>query len=382
LRHQDSFDRVFSQNTFAASAELPRLESEEEKPIAWETAAKRREVMPAPWKAVRMACFFGVLVVLAFVVNAIITSGLRRETTSEFGAWNQVMEGKVNAQVVITGSSRAAVEYDPRIIESVTGRTSFNLGRNGTQTDMQVAFFKAYLAHNRKPELVLHNLDAFSFVTSREVFDPAQYVPYLYDHALYDALRKINPEIWRSRYIPLYGYVVEDMNFTWIHGLAGFFGRPSREDYFLGFNPRNTSWTNEFDNFKATNPRGVSFAVEPAGIQDLHELVQVCKQNGIQLIFVYAPEYSEMQSLTRNRAEIFAQFRELANRDDIPLWDYSDWKYNSDRNLFYNSQHLNATGAAVFSADVANRLQEYHVPQIKAEDLDTSGSAGRANVRN
>ena len=43
----------------------------------------------------------------------------------------------------------------------------------------------------------------------------------------------------------------------------------------------------------------------------------------------------------------------------MPLWDYSDWKYNNDRDLFYNSQHLNATGAALFSEDLASRLKNY-----------------------
>jgi hypothetical protein len=97
-----------------------------------EMAGGRRYGEIEPWKAVgRIAYFLGIVALLAFVMNAVVTSGLRRDTNSEFGVWNQVMGGKVNAQVVITGSSRAALEYDPRIIESVTGRTSFNLGRNG-----------------------------------------------------------------------------------------------------------------------------------------------------------------------------------------------------------------------------------------------------------
>jgi hypothetical protein len=366
----ESHSGSIAETLSVGSDQRVRSEPELDKSILTEIPAGEQGRELKPWTAVRHLVYFaGLIVVLAFLMNAIITNGLRRERTSEFGVWNQVMDGRVNAQVVITGSSRAELEYDPRAIEAATGRSSFNLGRNGTQTDMQVAFFKAYLAHNHKPEIVLHNLDAFSFVTSREVFDPGQYVPYLYEPALYDALRKIDPGIWKSRYIPLHGYVVEDMNLTWIHGLTRFFGWSPREDYFLGFNPRHTSWTNEFESFKAANPNGVRFAIEPAGIQDLEELVRVCKQNGIQLIFVYAPEYGEMQALTANRAEIFAQFHEMAKRYDIPLWDYSDWKYNFDRDFFYNSQHLNATGSAVFSADLANRLERYYLAQVKSEDF-------------
>jgi hypothetical protein len=273
------------------------------------------------------------------------------------------MQGKVNAQIVITGSSRALAHYDPRTIEAATGHTAFNLGRNGSQTDMQVAFLKAYLAHNQKPEVVVHNLDAFTFVTTHEVYDPVEYTPYLHDHNLYDALRKINPNIWKTRYIPLYGYVVEDMKFVWILGLRGFWGWSPREDYFLGFNPRSKNWTEDFQSLKANHPNGVSFDMEPKGIADVEELIRVCEANGIRLIFAYSPEYSEMQTLTNNRPQIFAEFRELARRSNVPFWDYSKWRYSDDKSFFQNSQHLNSDGAEVFSDDIANQLRSYLAAQ-------------------
>jgi hypothetical protein len=360
LLNEDSFGQPLTKNDFSAGFESPRLDAAGEIPIASDRSAERPEVISEQWIAVRkIACFFGMIVVLAFALNAIITSGLRRIKSSAFGASNLIMEGQVNADIVITGSSRASSHYDPRIIEAITGRSAYNLGRNGSQTDMQVAFLKAYLAHNRKPEIVLHNLDAFTFVVTREVYNPVQYTPYLYDRNMYDALRTINPNVSKSRYLPLYGYVVEDMNFTWVLGLKGFLGWSPPEDYFLGFNPRSRKWTDDFQHLKALNPDGVSFEIEQPGVQVVEDLIRVCKQNGIQLIFVYSPEYIEMQSLTNNRAKIFYYFHELSDRFNVPLWDYSDWKHAGDQDFFQNSQHLNATGAAVFSHDVADRLNAY-----------------------
>lgn len=312
----------------------------------------------------KIALFFVMLVVLCYALNAAITFGLRRIRTSAYGASNQVMLGKVNAQIVITGSSRALAHYDPRTIGAMTGRTAYNLGRNGSQTDMQVAILKAYLAHNQKPEVVVHNLDAFSFVTTHEVYDPVEYTPYLYDHNLYDALHTINPNIWKTRYIPLYGYVVEDMKFAWILGLKGLVGLSPREDYFQGFNPRPEPWSNDFQKLRTNNPHGVRFDVEPRGIEDVKELIRVCQENGIRLIFVYSPEYSEMQELTNNRVQIFAKFHELTTSLNIPFWDYSNWPHADDKRYFQNSQHLNADGAAVFSNDLARQLRGYFAEQF------------------
>jgi hypothetical protein len=323
----------------------------------------------------RLLCFFGIIAALSFVMDGMITIGLRRIDTSSYGAWNQAMQGKVGADVIISGSSRAAYHYDPRIIETVTGHSAFNLGRVGSQTDVQLAVLKAYLEHNRKPELVVHNLDAFTFVTTREVYDPALYVPYLQDPELYQTLRQIDPNFVKSRYLPLYGYVVEDMNFSWVIGLRNLMGWAPKEKCFLGFSPRDREWTGDFASFKASNPKGVSFAIEPEGVKVLEELIRLCRQNGIQLVFVYSPEYSEMQAMTNNRAEIFAQFRDLADRYHVPLWDYSGWKFDGNRAFFYNSQHLNAAGAAAFSDDVAGRLKGYFAEQsASAGALRASGA--------
>jgi hypothetical protein len=327
----------------------------------------------------RIACFFCLVAVLAVALNAVISIGLRRIQTSTFGAENRMMQGNVIAQVVVTGSSRASSHFDPRVIHAITGLSAFNLGRNGSQTDMQLVILKAYLEHNKKPEIVIHNLDAFSFVTTREVYDPAQYVPYLDDPEIYRPLRRINHDTWKSRYLPLYGYVVDDINISWILGLKGFFGWSPREDFYDGFNPRSKQWTSEFQNFKNSNPHGVSFGIEPKGIQDVEDLITLCKQRGIQLIFVYSPEYIEMQALTNNRPEIFSRFRALAARYDVPLWDYSDWRYAGSREFFQNSQHLNADGAAVFSQDIAGRLKEYVASRSNpAGDQKVSDSKGPA----
>ena len=82
------------------------------------------------------------------------------------------------------------------------------------------------------------------------------------------------------------------------------------------------------------------------------------KQRGVPLLLVYSPEYYEMQALERNRGEVFAKTREICDRYDVPLWDYSDSPISRNRAYFYNSQHLNADGAKVFSRDLARRLIE------------------------
>jgi hypothetical protein len=348
--------------------ELERTHLEERVAGQTDVDSKKEVTRDSLFTLRRLACFFGMIAVLVLVLNTMITAGLRRIKTGQYGVSNRMMQGKINAQIIITGSSRALSHFDPRIIEAQTGRTAFNLGRNGSQSDMQLAVLKAYLEHNRTPETVIHSLDSFSFEATREVYNPAQYVPYLYDDELYRPLHQFDPYAWKSRYLPLYGYVVDDMSLSWIVGLGALLGWSPPEDFFLGFNPRSKPWTDDFQRFKNGNSEGVHWPIDPEGIQSVEQLIHVCQQRGIQLIFVYSPEYMEMQQLTKNRTEVFNRFHELATRYHFPLWDYSDWRYADDTKYFQNSQHLNATGAEIFSSDLAVRLKVFLASQSRTGD--------------
>lgn len=310
-------------------------------------------------RAVRnLFIFFFLVTGLAFALHATINHGLRSIKTSKFGAMNRIMSGKVNADVVISGSSRALSHYDPRLIQQATGLTAYNIGMNASQIDFEKVMLDAYLAHNTKPRLVIQNLDLFSFVVTKpgEIYDPGYYVPYLSDTNLYRFFLKIDPNVWKWKYIPLYGYTVEDMRFTWVEGLLGCVGIDGPEDYYLGFNPRHRAWNDDFFNFRKQHASGFSYAMDTNGIASLQGIIQTCNDHGVPLLMVYSPEYSEIQSAETNRADIFREFRVLAEQGHVGLWDYSDSPLCQDRRWFQNSQHLNDEGAERFSADLAARL--------------------------
>jgi hypothetical protein len=314
---------------------------------------------PSARRAVVRLLMFLFLTLATFVVtNNLVDRGLRAIKTSSFGVFNGIVNGQINAAIIISGSSRALNNFDPRVIQGQTGLTTFNIGINGSQTDMQLAVFKTYLRHNAKPSLLIHSLDSFAFVTSRAeggVEAPGQYLPYLNEDDIYQALSAIDDNTWKARYLPLYGYAV-DMNFTWLTGMGGLLSWNPLEDRYFGFSPRHAHWTSEFDRFRADRPDGIRFEIEPEGVRGFEELMGLCKDLGIRVLLVYSPVYYEMQALENNRNEIFRRFREIAQRYDAALWDYSRSPISFGKDYFVNSQHLNAEGAAAFSADFAAAL--------------------------
>lgn len=304
----------------------------------------------------RGAAFFALLGAATTGTDALVSHGLRQIRTGRFGVWNRIVRGAVGADIVVSGSSRALNHYDPRVLARATGLSAFNIGLNGSQTDMQLARLRVYLRHNRRPRLLIHNLDHFSLQASPgEVFDPAQYLPYLDEPALQEALAGIDRDAWKWR-LPLYGYAVEDMRFTWLKGLAAAAGWQPAEDHAEGFLPQRRTWSDEFERWRARAPAGTLVPVHPAGVAALEELMRLCRQHSVPLLLVYSPEYVAVQQQTLNRATIFARFAELAQRHGATLWDYSDHPLSREASRFVNSQHLNAAGAQAFSEDLGARL--------------------------
>jgi len=319
----------------------------------------------------RLAAFFLVCVAALYATDRGIDAGLRRIQTSDFGIFNRLVSGHINAEILITGSSRALSHYDSRIIQQATGYETFNIGLNGSQTDMQLAVLKTYLRHNRRPSLLVHNLDSFAFETTHQAaFFPGLYLPYLNEEPLYETLEHIDRNIWKSKQLPLYGYAVEDMNFTWLAGLGGLIGWNPPENRRLGFEPRYTSWTGDFESFKRRNPDGIRFPIEPEGIAVFEALLRLCRELGIPVILVYSPVYHQMRALERNREEVFARLHELAERYGASLWDFGGSPIALDRAYFYNSQHMNADGAARFSEDLAEAL--VHAEWVKPKTVQPS----------
>src|SRR6187200_28 len=126
------------------SVRLPRTAPHAKEVVPAVALDRNRAARAATRGLLRILIFFVLVVVLACGIDAAINHGLRSIQTSKFGAFNEMMQGKVNAHIVINGSSRALNHFDPRIIQAATGLDSYNIGMNASQIDLQLAILKTY----------------------------------------------------------------------------------------------------------------------------------------------------------------------------------------------------------------------------------------------
>lgn len=101
--------------------------------------------------------------------------------------------------------------------------------------------------------------------------------------------------------------------------------------------------------------------LDSATINLFEVFLKEAKKAGIRLVFVYTPEYIEGQKFVSNREEIFSYYNAFSKKYSIPFYDYSSDSLCYNKKYFYNSQHLNATGAAIFTKKLVRDIHSlYH----------------------
>lgn len=112
----------------------------------------------------------------------------------------------------------------------------------------------------------------------------------------------------------------------------------------------------ELTRFAEAHPNGYEQIWKQSMVDELGRFLQECQENGLRVALVYPPEYSGARDLLNNRREIFALYHRLAAEYGVDFLNYSYHAMTNDTKYFYNSQHLNRSGADLFSATLADDL--------------------------
>ena len=84
----------------------------------------------------------------------------------------------------------------------------------------------------------------------------------------------------------------------------------------------------------------------------LVKFVQLCKQKNIRLVFYASPSFKKTLDYQ------FNYIKELSQKENIPFFNhYCDTSFVWNRDYFYDSLHMNQTGATAYSKAVASEMR-------------------------
>ena len=111
---------------------------------------------------IRCTAFGLLILVLAIVADVALSYKGRHSDMRNLKLWNE-WYGKDDAyDIVINGSSRGMVQYDPRILDSALNTKSFNLSINGSHINRHIFKYKIFRKTHPKPKLIIQNFESYT----------------------------------------------------------------------------------------------------------------------------------------------------------------------------------------------------------------------------
>lgn len=295
----------------------------------------------------KILLFGAVLLILATGLDYVLCRGLLKMEDYRFQDYSAMLDGGMEHDILIMGNSRGKSHFDTALIDSLTGRSSFCIGIGGYPFNVQLAKYRLYRAHNRKPAMIIQNVDHGTFVMMGDVrhqHQSEQFFPLVYDPFGRKELKRLGYG-FQELYIPLYrflGYqqVIKNGLLEALH-VKHYVSFPA----YKGFRAERGKWNGSVLAQMETAP-----VVLDGQAKSLFEaFLDQCVADSIRVVLVYSPLYVGAQEKMTDLDKAKGYFQEQADRYGFVYLDYTGCDICRDTSNFCVSVHMNPTATKEFT---------------------------------
>jgi hypothetical protein len=260
-----------------------------------------------------------------------------------------VLQGKINKDIIVLGASRGANNIIAGQIEKETGHSAYNISYAASDVEFHEFLLRMLLKHNKAPKIILFPLDDPNelFETHTQGFRYERLYPLVkYDDVNDELVARGEKNSLFSKLFVLHRINKTNLNlkqkqFTPEETVLPCGSMP------IPFQKPGCKWVYEY----ANNTYDVKDEV-PAKLKTFQKIVDDCRKNNIQLIFVTTPNFRKSNPLFEKRMS------EIAGQD-IPVFHFNDKNpIYRDPQYFYNESHLNTKGAVILTHEIADYLNQ------------------------
>lgn len=288
------------------------------------------------------------------VVNVVLDFGFSRYLNHYpklmYNAWNNIIHDSIDADLLVMGSSRAWVQYDPHIMDSLLSVNSYNLGLNGSHVKRQIIKYEVYQHYQkRQPLFLIINFDYFGNWEKDGGgggFQREQFFPYLTNPYMRKLIKEQEPFSLLELYLPMFRY--------YQHGVMNILEDIYNKDcWYKGY---YWGMPQEWDGTKLAKIQTVRFEPLNDVVEKFDFFLRELQKEGVQVVFVTSPIYIGVTERTENIQDYYAFRKHFSEKYDIPVLDYLYDSLCYDTAYFYNASHLNKTGAELFTAKLCHDI--------------------------
>ncbi|MEO5999793.1 MAG: hypothetical protein ABIO79_12690 [Ferruginibacter sp.] len=292
-------------------------------------------------------------------VSWVTNKGLLSSQVDFYGKMNAASDTGKKTNVLIVGSSRALVNVDTRILDSVTGLRSYNYGLNAVTIRTCFNIMKYALHYQNDVKFVLLNIDYNMFNVSKDPYKDAYYYPF--EKNFQNFLMTDSTANWYIHKLNFLDISLYD-DFAKYAAVDGWI-RPGRtiDGVYKGFYPHQT--LNDFSESPVNDLSKTEIPVNENDFSILNDIAGLCKKANVKLVFVIAPYFKKdfPGNYYTNYYSLLERIKQVAQQNDILFLDYASLPMASDKAYFYNGNHLNVKGAGIYSSIVADTIRKYIV---------------------
>ena len=291
-----------------------------------------------------------------------------------FAKLNEMIDHSTYHDLVFLGSSRTMEQVDPKIIDQFNGIRSFNGGMYGANILYSEMLLRCYLAHHRRPRLVVLDIDTLSLDTdiNLEQYLP-YYFPYLENDIVFSSLSALaDPRVELVRKMPVlalpyYGDEILSNAFAsyrrehFVFGAAGMIkwvAARKNPQRLKGFFARGEEWRPDAD---AVLDDCYINRQTAKGFEVLERLILMCKGQNIPIVLAFYPVYRDYHRIVVNSAELIENLTEVAKRHNVRFLRYDGISLGQTKANFYKYDHLNSLGAEKFSRILAEDIKKLNL---------------------
>lgn len=312
----------------------------------------------------KISFFIFLIIALSILLDLIISNLLKQsnQPPGEFEVMNDIYSGKAKCDIAIYGSSRALHHLNPEILEDSLNLATYNFGMEGHNFWLQYMRHLEFLKSNPKPKIIILSADWWNLQKRKDLYEQNQFLPYmLWNKTIKNYTESYLGYSSLDYFIPVIRYYGRRSALA--ASISVLLNKDGKMKYrHKGFKGMNNKW----GDFKNPNEIVESYeaVIDTASVRLFEQFILECKKSNIKLILTYTPEYIEGQELVSNRNEIINMYKDFAKKYNLLFLDYSGSELSYNKNLFYNSGHLNSKGADVFTRILAHDIKKSELQKL------------------
>ena len=267
-----------------------------------------------------------------------------------------VLDGKINKDIIILGSSKGARDIIAGQLEKETNYTAYNLSYPGSDVEFHEFMLRALLKYNAKPKIVILTVDnpievlPDSLLTFRL---DRMYPRVKYDFVNQELIDRNEKNAVLSKLFVLHRinkgiFDIRQKKYTAMDTVLSDGSMP------ISFQKENADWNETIDN--TIYPQEKESEVK---VKALQKIIASCKHNNIKLILVSPPMLRGVNPKFKKR------MLEIAGNDAFFYEFDTQNSVYKDKSFFFDLNHLKVNGATVFTSELANYLKTNKTLNLK-----------------